>query len=223
MGDADCQNIRIGFQVIALETVEVVARHRSRPTGEPWQAIVGRIVFPLMQITQRNPRWTAKTHRKAWGQTVATALSYVAIGHFRLMRHRIDPERSGIVQQCQGTADVSCATASHVVAEVDAHRSQGIPRRRLAGLIDYATGRATPEDHRGWSFEHLDSVQIKRVAGIAAEIAHTVQEHVVSRGKAANTWVISLPAEFASTQSNARHGAQSVAQGGYAAVIHELS
>ena len=55
------------------------------------------------------------------------------------------------------------------------------------------------------------SSSIKRIAIVAAEVAHAIDEEIVARGEAANSEVVALRAAFSGGEADAGNIAQSVA------------
>ena len=82
----------------------------------------------------------------------------------------------------------------------------------FARLIHDAAGGAAAEGDRGRALQDIDVFVVERIAVVAAEIAHAVEENVVARGEAANGEVVALRAAFAGREADARHVAQRVAQ-----------
>ena len=60
--------------------------------------------------------------------------------------------------------------------------------------------------------QDVDVLVVERVAIVAAEIAHAVEENIVARGKAANGQVVALRAAFACGEADARYVAQRIAK-----------
>ena len=95
--------------------------------------------------------------------------------------------------------------------------------RRLAGLIDNAAGGPAAERHRRRPLQHFHFLHVERIAIVAAEVAHAVDEKIVARGEAADGQVVALRAAFARCQADARNVAERVAQRGGALLIHHLA
>ena len=71
------------------------------------------------------------------------------------------------------------------------------------------------------SLGHFDLLEIERIARVAAEVAHAVDEHVGARAEAANGQLIAGGhAALAGLEGDAGDVAQHVAQGGGALLVH---
>ena len=66
------------------------------------------------------------------------------------------------------------------------------------------------------------SCSVERIAIVAAEIAHAVDEEIVAGGESADGQVVALRAAFAGRQADAGNVAQRVAQRGDALLLHHL-
>ena len=67
-----------------------------------------------------------------------------------------------------------------------------------------------------------DLLHVKRVAIVASEVAHPVEENVISGGESAHREVVALGAAFARGDTDAGHVAQGIAQGGRALVLDDV-
>ena len=220
--DVGRQDVRIGFEVVGVEAVEVFARHRRRQTVEPRQTVIRRVVGALVEVAQSEPRRTVETERQARRDAPALALGDVAAGDFGCVRHRIDAQRGAGAELRERPIVVGRDAPRLVVAAVDAHRRQRLERGPLRPLIDHTAGRAAAEDRGRRALQHLDRLDVERVARIAAEVAHAVQEQVVARVEAADVRIVALPAELAGAERDAGHGAQRVVERDGGAVVEQL-
>jgi hypothetical protein len=70
-------------------------------------------------------------------------------------------------------------------ADAEAAADKALQFGLLRKHVDIAAGRAAPGLCRGRAFDHLDLFDVEGVAGVAAEVADTVDEDVVARAETA--------------------------------------
>src|SRR4029077_12221648 len=88
-------------------------------------------------------------------------------------------------------------------AKVQSSSHETVNARDLGFLIDYAAGCATTEGHSSWALQHFHLIHIERVAVVAAEVAHAVEEDVVARSKTADGEAVSLGSAFTGGEADA--------------------
>ena len=67
-----------------------------------------------------------------------------------------------------------------------------------------------------------DFLHVKRIAIVAAEVAHAVEENVIAGGESSHREVVALGAAFSRGDADAGHIAQGIAQRGRALVLNDV-
>src|SRR5262249_43438120 len=76
--------------VVVLETIVVGTSHRRRLAEVPWQSIVGRIAFALMEVGKRQPARGIDAELRGRRKAIARILGHIARGDVLLMAHHIE-------------------------------------------------------------------------------------------------------------------------------------
>ena len=108
------------------------------------------------------------------------------------------------------------------VADADRAVVGGAELRGLGDLIDRAAGGPAAGDAGRGALGDFDLFEVERIARVAAEVAHAVDEHVGARAEAADGHLVAgRHAAFTGLERDARDVAQHVAQRHRALLLHD--
>ncbi len=176
--DAAGHHVDLGLEpVVRGKAVERVARHRRRLVEQEGDAVVGDVVFLLVQVFQRHdgigaePKGDRRRHAEALRARERPAVLEIALAH------QVDAHRAGVAEHI-----VHVGRAAHlgIRAAGDREILDRIKLRRLQHLVDHAAGRAAAEQCRGRALVDLDALVIEGVAVVEAGVAQPVHEIVVA-------------------------------------------
>ncbi len=119
-----------------------------------------------------------------------------------------------------GRSTSKVTSAREIRSDVQAAGNELGQPGRLAGLIDHAACRTAAKHNRSRALQHFDLLGIKRIAIVAAEIAHAVDEQIVARRESADCQIVALRSAFARRQADAGHISQGIAQRRDALLLH---
>src|SRR5690606_16654610 len=144
----------------------------------------------------------------------ALVLHHVAIGDLGVVVHGVQPEGHAVAEP-----HVDVAGDPLVILAADTERIvlRVARMRRFGHLVDGARGGTAATHGAGRSLDHLDLLQVERIARVRAGVAHAIDEQAVARTGAAHGEVLiagQTAAAFAGLEGDARRVAEYVAQGG---------
>ena len=215
-----CRDARVVPVVVGIgHAVEAVRRHGDRPAVEVRHAEVRDIA--LLQLVVREGHLVRRADAEGHGGRDAPAFLRDGVAEaVRVRLHRVDPE-------CRRLADLLVHVGEDALVAVAAERERCgaalAERRHLADLVDEAARRAATVEHRRGSAQHLDPVEIERLAVVLRDVAHVVEVEIADGRVAAQRDVVADPAAFAGIEGEARDVAQGVLHGVGTAVLHELA
>jgi hypothetical protein len=188
----------------------------NRRTPEGGDATVGDAVVPEVLDADGHERLRreAQSHRRIDAPAPEPHAVAVALG---VLDQRIEPHRHGLAERL---VEVDGRAAIAVRAQRQRAPVQRRPLRLLRGTVDQPAGRATAEDHRVGSLEHLDAVDVVKVAVVLDVIAHAVDVEVARGADAAEDG--RLPVALALGEAHARHVSRRLGQALRRLVAHLL-
>ena len=175
-----------------------------------------------MQVTQSQASGRAEAERQGRCEAVTAIFRNIASGHIANVAHGIQAKGSGRAKERNRRIDIDGGASRVVGAEIDTNGQELIQIRHFARLIHDSASRTAAERHRRRPLQNLDFLSIERIAVVAAEIAHSVNEEVVASGETANGEVVALRTAFTGGKADTSHIPQSVAQGSVALLRHRL-
>ena len=193
--EAAGDDFHIGLEaVIGGQAVKRVARDRHRFVEDERDAVVGQVVFLLVQVFQRE----AGVGIDAPGEGRRGAPALIAhigtIDDGTVLSHQVDARGHRVadnVVHVRGRADFGIRAADN--RDIVDREKLG----RFGHLVDDAACRAAAEQGRGGTFIDFERTDIKCVAVVKAGVAQPVHEVVVAGREAAQIDEIAMRSAFA--------------------------
>ena len=148
---------------------------------------------------------------------LADRVDEVATGRVGVVVHGVDAHRRATTDAKGLAAQIQIDRSADVIgqAHADGTADERFEFRLLREEVDIAAGRATAGLRRSGAFDDLHLLHVERVAGVAGEVADTVDEDVVASAKSAQGEIVAAgtTAAFPRSHADSRDVAQDVGEG----------
>jgi len=192
MLEADRADVHLGAEeVVVGKPVEVLPLDWGWCSEQPGQAVIRYVVLLQVEEVDVEPCVGAQAEGERRSDAETAILAGVAFGYAVEVAHQVQSERRA-VQALDRLVDIS----GEPIGAVGSDRGGQVLDRRqlwlLADLVDHAAGGTAAKQDRGRSFQHLDVLQVERIAIVAAEVANPVEVEVVAGREATQCQVVAL-------------------------------
>src|SRR5947209_1861267 len=145
-----------------------------------------------MKVAESESGCGSQAQRERRGNPVPAVFGHITPRDAVDIAHSIQPKSCTRPELRDRDVDVYIRAPRPVSAAHEATGGEVLQPRCFAGLINNTSGRAAAECDGGRTLQNFYFLRIERIAIVAAEIAHAVNEQIVAGGEAADREVVSL-------------------------------